>query len=138
MLEQAVEDRPPIKSRVVPQFGLSNGRQAAGVNGNTLIECVPVIFDGWKIHHIRFDGAWIRQGTVIFKNAQISGQDSPATLSNDCPLSNNCLFQCLIFNHFRYLGYEQYLLANQLTSLIVYHREMSEFGGKFVCHSVCN
>ena len=43
------------------------------VNGNTLIECVPVIFDGWKIHHIRFDGAWIRQGTVIFKNAQISG-----------------------------------------------------------------
>ena len=79
MLEQAVEDRPPIKSRVVPQFGLSNGRQAAGVNGNTLIECVPVIFDGWKIHHIRFDGAWIRQGTVIFKNAQISGQDLPAT-----------------------------------------------------------
>ena len=49
MLEQAVEDRPPIKSRVVPQFGLSNGRQAAGVNGNTLIECVPVIFDGWKM-----------------------------------------------------------------------------------------
>jgi len=76
MLEQAVEDRPPIKSRVVPQFGLSNGRQAAGVNGNTLIECVPVIFDGWKIHHIRFDGAWIRQGTVIFKNAQISGYQS--------------------------------------------------------------
>ena len=79
MLEQAVEDRPPIKSRVVPQFGLSNGRQAAGVNGNTLIECVPVIFDGWKIHHIRFDGAWIRQGTVIFKNAQISGE-LPKTL----------------------------------------------------------
>ena len=102
MLEQAVEDRPPIKSRVVPQFGLSNGRQAAGVNGNTLIECVPVIFDGWKIHHIRFDGAWIRQGTVIFKNAQISGQDLPAALSNDRPLSNNCLFQCLIIDHFRY------------------------------------
>ena len=78
MLEQAVEDRPPIKSRKVPQFGLSNGRQAAGVNGNTLIECVPVIFDGWKIHHIRFDGAWIRQGTVIFKNAQISGNQAKA------------------------------------------------------------
>ena len=82
MLEQAVEDRPPIKSRVVPQFGLSNGRQAAGVNGNTLIECVPVIFDGWKIHHIRFDGAWIRQGTVIFKNAQISGYQSKTPEEN--------------------------------------------------------
>ena len=99
MLEQAVEDRPPIKSRVVPQFGLSNGRQAAGVNGNTLIECVPVIFDGWKIHHIRFDGAWIRQGTVIFKNAQISGnllktleENSPKN-SPQTPLNLNTSFQ---------------------------------------------
>ena len=46
-------------------------------SGSVLEGCYPVIFDGWKIHHTRSHGAWIRQGTVIFKNSQFSGQGSP-------------------------------------------------------------
>ena len=85
-VESVVEDRLPEESRPIAQFGRFGGRQAATYDGNALNGCYPVTFDGWKIHHTRTHGAWIRQGTVIFKNSQFS--DCPRCFTYptaDCP-----------------------------------------------------
>ena len=58
-----------------PQFGFTGGLQTATPNGNALEGCYPVVMDGWRIHHNAANGAWIRQGTVIWRNGEFS--DSP-------------------------------------------------------------
>ena len=86
MMESNVEEREPTSSRKRAQFSKIGGRQNSSPNGNPLEACYPVVFDGWNIQHTWGRGVWIRQSSVVFKNAQFSDNAKAMIYpTSDCP-----------------------------------------------------
>ena len=72
MHENGIQDSTPTSGWPYdnPLLAKAGGWQAATPNNNALEQCLPVVYDNWRLHHFSLN--WVRQGSVDFKNSQFS------------------------------------------------------------------